>query len=199
MYPITSRYLEQESFRQRPHLGIDFQMNNSTPLRSIQEGVIQKVVDYGDLNVGKAVFVKWTDGKIAIYGHMSQISVSEGQKIGIGDLLGYSGNSGFVVGKNGGYHLHFGLKEGGKFIDPSPYVDAIQHMNKGDKLKALVCQPEVGSQTTGLSFGELFNSSMNIYHDLFQSFKLNLIHVWSSIDYTMLIQHIQHLFQFFLS
>lgn len=127
-YPITSQFMAQESFRQKVHLGLDFAMVKNTPLRTIQDGVIERVINTDGL--GKAVYVKWVDGKTAIYGHMNEITVRTGDKVKIGDLLGYSGNTGNVFGENGGYHLHFGLKDAlGRWIDPEPYSPFIQEMN----------------------------------------------------------------------
>lgn len=199
MYPITSRFLQQESFRLKGHTGIDFSMPNGTELRSIQDGIITRVVDFGNSNIGKGVFVQWEDGKTAIYGHLSKITVKVGQKVSTGDLLGLSGNSGNVVGKNGGYHLHFGLKEGSKFIDPSPFIDHIQNMNNIEKLHMLVQQPSqiVPMVQKSLTFADLFNANTSIYTDLFNSLKLNVIHMLNSVDYSVFIHYIQHFFKFF--
>lgn len=128
-YPITSRFLNQESFREKAHLGLDFAMPKDTPLRTIENGVIEKVINIPD-GIGKAVYVRWVDGKTAIYGHMNDITVRIGDTVKIGDLLGYSGNTGNVVGENGGYHLHFALMDQlGRYIDPEPYAPFIQEMN----------------------------------------------------------------------
>ncbi|MBT2724855.1 M23 family metallopeptidase [Bacillus sp. ISL-46] len=103
-------------------------MPEGTPLRTIRDGIVEEVTHDKD-NIGNGVLVRWEDGKVSIYDHMSKTTVNVGDKVHAGDLLSYSGNSGHVVGVNGGYHLHIGLKEGGRFIDPSPYVNDIQNMN----------------------------------------------------------------------
>lgn len=198
MYPITSRYLEKESFRSHPHLGIDFACPESTPLRSIQDGTILKVVDYGNANVGKAVFVKWSDGKVAVYGHMKEISVTKGMKVKTGDLLGYSGNSGHVVGENG-YHLHFGLKgEDGSFLDPTPYVQHIQHMNDPDKLKLLAGgAAKLDVTMASFSLTDLLKAHAGALQELLSSIKLNFAHTLSSIDYSVIVKCLQNVFQLF--
>jgi hypothetical protein len=182
MYKITSRFQQQESFRSHGHSGIDFAMPNHTPLRSIQDGIIEKVTHYKD-NIGNGVLVRWNDGKVAIYGHMSETTVNVGEKVHAGDLIGYSGNSGHVVGANGGYHLHFGLKENGYFTDPSQYIDNIQNMNTN------VAQhiPEVTQ--VKLNFFDYMNQHMNVLSDL----KMHLIHL--PYD-TFLIQISKQLLQF---
>jgi hypothetical protein len=165
-YKITSRFMQQESFRQKGHSGIDFSMENHTPLRSIQDGIVERVTHYKD-NIGNGVLVRWNDGKVAIYGHMSETTVNVGDKVKTGDLIGYSGNSGHVVGANGGYHLHFGLKENGHFIDPSPYIDNIQNMN------TTIVQHIPDLVPTKLNFFDYMNEHMNVLSDL----KMHLIHL----------------------
>jgi hypothetical protein len=163
MYKITSRFQQQESFRSQGHSGIDFAMPNHTPLRSIQDGIVERVTHYKD-NIGNGILVKWNDGKVAIYGHMSETTVNVGDKVHAGDLIGYSGNSGHVVGANGGYHLHFGLKENGHFIDPSPYIKNIQNMNT----TIIQHTPDIK-----LNFFDYMSQHMNALSDL----KMHLIHL----------------------
>jgi hypothetical protein len=182
-YKITSRFMQQESFRSKGHSGIDFYMPEGTPLKSIQDGFISKIVDYGNQNVGKGIFVKWADGKTAIYGHLSKFgSFKVGDKVHTGDLIGYSGHSGNVVGKTGN-HLHFGLKENGHFIDPSPYIDNIQNMN------TTLVQHIPDVVPTKLNFFDYMQSHMNVLSDL----KMHLIHL--PYD-TLLIQISKQFLQF---
>lgn len=192
LYTITSRFMEKETFRSHGHLGLDFAMPEGTPLRSIHDGTIVQITHLQN-NIGNGVLIKWTDGKTAIYGHLSRVAdnLTVGDRVKVGDLIGYSGHSGSVVG-NPGDHLHFGLKEGGRFIDPSPYADQIQNMNNvaGNHLEHAV--------QTGYTFADLFKGQMQAYSDIFHSLKLNIIHGLSLIDYTVFIQHLQHIFQLFL-
>jgi len=136
-YPITSKFMDFESFRKVPHKGIDFAMEKSTPLRAIVDGKIQ-VIDYGNLKAGKTVVIKGSDGMTYIYGHLSEFKVRNGDVVKQGDLIGLSGNSGNVYGSGGGYHLDFTVKnEQGQFIDPAPYSKFIQNMNDPKYIKSL--------------------------------------------------------------
>lgn len=54
---------------------------------------------------GKWVYVQHDNGLGTIYGHLSVISVSKGDRVSTGQLLGYSGQTGYATGP----HLHFGL------------------------------------------------------------------------------------------
>lgn len=118
---ITSRYGDIDRLHPNGHTGIDFSLQEGTPLKSIFDGVVEKVVDYGGENIGKGVLVKFSDGTTGIYGHMSRILVEEGDKVAEGQTLGLSGNTGYSTGP----HLHFGLKDNGHFIDPTPLADKV--------------------------------------------------------------------------
>lgn len=118
---ITGRYGEVDRLHPEGHTGVDLGISEGTPLHSLYDGVIARVVDYGKDNIGKGVIVRFNDGTEGIYGHLSDITVKVGQKIQEGELIGYSGNTGFSTGP----HLHLGLKENGHFVDPTPLVDKI--------------------------------------------------------------------------
>jgi hypothetical protein len=118
---ITSRYGDIDRLHPSGHTGLDISLNEGTPLRSVFDGVVEKVVDYGADNIGKGVLVKFSDGTTGIYGHMSRILVKEGDKVVEGQTIGLSGNTGFSTGP----HLHFGLKENGHFIDPAPLAEKV--------------------------------------------------------------------------
>jgi hypothetical protein len=136
-FQITSPYQAMENFRDHAHKGIDINFPNGTELHSVMNGIVEKVVHLKD-NVGNAVSVRYEDGTTAIYGHMSKINVEEGQIVHSGDLLGLSGNSGHVIGTNGGYHLHYGLKDtsNGEFINPTDHADTLIAMS-GEQAKGI--------------------------------------------------------------
>lgn len=183
MYKITSKFSQQESFRIKPHSGIDFKMEIGEPLRSIKEGVV-RIADYGNTNAGKTVFVKWEDGRTAIYGHLNDFAVKNGQHVQAGDLLGHAGNTGFSTGS----HLHFGLKNGdGQLLDPSPYISDIQNMN----VKQFVQHMPEPTQVK-VNFFDYMHQHMNVLSDL----KLHLI---SHLPYDTLFIQIGKQFLQFIS
>jgi hypothetical protein len=127
-FRITSEFGAMEEVREGAHTGIDLAMNVGTELRSLQDGVVEKVLHLKN-NIGDGVLIKFEDGTTGIYGHMSKVSVTEGQQINAGDLIGLSGNSGNSTGP----HLHFGLKDtNGEFVDPSPIIEQVAALS-GDK------------------------------------------------------------------
>ncbi|UPI13430.1 hypothetical protein [Bacillus phage SBSphiJ7] len=166
-YPISSGFKSSESFRDHIHTGIDFKMEEGTPLRAIVDGVV-RTANYGGSSTGKTVFIDAADGKTYIYGHLKDFSVSDGQPVHVGDILGHSGNSGHVVGSNGGYHLHFGIKEHGEFIDPTPYTSLIQHM---DQLKGAAH----ATVNSGLDALEMLNQALSQFTQTLSEMTLNCI------------------------
>lgn len=58
----------------------------------------------------------------SLYAHMASIAVSEGQTVTKGQVIGYVGNTGDVVGANGGYHLHLELRINGSRTDAMRYI-----------------------------------------------------------------------------
>jgi hypothetical protein len=185
-YRITSRFLEQESFRSRPHTGIDLAMPEGTPIHSIKDGIVH-LADYGSRNAGKTIFVQWEDGKTAVYGHLSKFAVKESQHVNAGDLIGYSGNTGHSTGA----HLHFGLKEDGHFIDPSPYVDLIQNMNN----PSFITKAHHISDTVTLN-GTQF---IQMLSDTLSSIRFQFINIFVGEinNYSFFLQIVKQTFQFF--
>lgn len=118
---ITGRYGEVDELHPKGHTGVDLGLQEGTPLHSLYDGVIERVVDYGRENIGKGIIIRFEDGTEGIYGHLSDIKVSVGQKISEGEIIGYSGNTGFSTGP----HLHLGLKENGHFVDPTPLAEKL--------------------------------------------------------------------------
>jgi len=100
------------------HPGIDYPVPNGTPIGTPAPGVVE-VAKKDDIN-GNYVVVRHPSGKKTSYSHLSGFNVKVGQPVNEGDVLGTSGASGRVRGKNGGYHLHFGVRdEKNNRINPS--------------------------------------------------------------------------------
>jgi hypothetical protein len=103
--------------REKPtHMGsfaFDFAMPIGTPIVAAREGVVFSTVDgfeEGSAETAKFlersnnVIVLHDDGTIAAYAHLQRgMAVTEGDRVAVGQLLGWSGNSGYSSGP----HLHF--------------------------------------------------------------------------------------------
>ena len=91
------------------HNGVDFRASVGTRVKSVLDGT---VVGTGNTDVypgcysfGKWVMVKHDNGLSTIYGHLSVISAYTGQSLKTGDVIGYSGNTGYSTGP----HLHISV------------------------------------------------------------------------------------------
>ncbi len=91
------------------HNGVDFAASIGTPVMAARGGVVEGTGNTDEVcpgaSYGRWVFIKHDDGLSTIYAHLSVIKVSAGQTVSAGDLIGYSGETGYVTGP----HLHFGV------------------------------------------------------------------------------------------
>ena len=89
------------------HNGIDFGASVGTPIKTSLSGTIEAVgntdVACPGASYGKWVLVRHPNGLSTLYAHLSLIKVSEGDTVVTGDVVGYSGNTGYSTGP----HLHF--------------------------------------------------------------------------------------------
>lgn len=108
---ITQHYGEvSRLYRGRPHNGLDIGTPVGTPVLAAADGEVVAVDDndrsrWSKYQYGKYIVIKYQNNLANIYGHLSQQSVSVGQKVNRGQIIGYSGNTGYSTGA----HLHFGL------------------------------------------------------------------------------------------
>lgn len=91
------------------HNGVDFGASLGTPVKSAGLGTVTDTGNtdnqcYG-VSYGKWVLVRHTNGLSTLYAHLSLIKVSPGEAVQKGDILGYSGNTGYSTGP----HLHFAV------------------------------------------------------------------------------------------
>jgi murein DD-endopeptidase MepM/ murein hydrolase activator NlpD len=116
---ITSKFGAIDGVHHTPHTGVDIGIPSGTTLRSVGDGIVDKVFD-GSGAIGKGLSVKFADGSRAIYGHMSDVKAKVGEHIIDGQVVGFSGNTGHTTGA----HLHLGLRgPDGHFADPTALAD----------------------------------------------------------------------------
>jgi len=101
----------------RLHAGEDFAVSVGTPLSSMSTGTV--AFSGPESGFGNLVQIRYWDGTVSYYGHMSKTSVSVGQKVEPGQVVGQSGNTGHSTGP----HLHLEIHPGGgQPIDPLPWL-----------------------------------------------------------------------------
>jgi len=88
------------------HNGVDFRASVGTPIRSVAAGVVEATGNTdlipGCLSYGQWILIRHNNGLSSMYAHLSVTSVSKGQSIERGQIIGFSGNTGFSTGP----HLH---------------------------------------------------------------------------------------------
>lgn len=108
------------------HNGIDLAAQIGTPIKAALTGVVLSTGNTdstrGCYSFGKWIMIKHSNGLNTMYAHLSQIAVSPGQTVATGDIIGYSGETGYATGP----HLHFGVYVG----------SATQIMRLGDATKS---------------------------------------------------------------
>lgn len=102
----------------RRHEGLDFAGAYGTPLYATADGVVVKA-GWGN-GYGRMVQIRHDFGIETLYGHMSEIRVSVGQKVSRGDRIGDMGNS----GRSTGTHLHYEVHVGGRPVNPMTFIKA---------------------------------------------------------------------------
>jgi murein DD-endopeptidase MepM/ murein hydrolase activator NlpD len=91
------------------HDGLDIAAPIGTPVHAALAGVVIGTGNTdavrGCYSFGKWVMIKHNNGLNTMYAHLSQIAVYQGESLNTGDVLGYSGETGYATGP----HLHFGV------------------------------------------------------------------------------------------
>ncbi len=100
----------------RMHEGIDLGAAYGTPIAAAAAGTVIYagwMSGYGNLTV-----IDHGGGLATAYGHQSQISVSVGQSVSQGEIIGNVGSTGHSTGP----HLHFEVRVDGQPVDPLGYL-----------------------------------------------------------------------------
>lgn len=106
----------------RMHSGIDVARGDHRNILAANSGRVEFVKNSGSTGYGK--YLKINHGVIGgkkidtLYAHLQSISVSSGQNVTSGQVLGIRGTTGTSTGE----HLHFEIHEDGKAVDPLKYV-----------------------------------------------------------------------------
>ena len=96
----------------RLHSGVDYAITEGTPVSVIQPGQVT-YAQFNDGGYGYAVQVAHPGGSSSFYGHLSKISVKEGQQIEPGTVIGNVGST----GRSTGPHVHFEVRQGSKRLE----------------------------------------------------------------------------------
>ncbi|MER5408308.1 M23 family metallopeptidase [Streptomyces sp. NPDC002769] len=117
-YTLTSRFGDAGSmWSSGYHTGLDFAAPTGTLIKAIHSGTVTEAGWAGAY--GYRTILTLDDGTELWFCHQSSISVSVGQKVGTGDVIGRVGATGNVTGP----HLHLEVHPGGgDAIDPMAWL-----------------------------------------------------------------------------
>ncbi len=134
--PITQGYgatrFARTHYHSRFHNGIDIGLPIGTPLKAAASGI---VISTGNEDrycyrgaYGKYILIKHYNGLATLCAHLSLIKVKTGQKVKRGQIIGYSGRSGYATGP----HLHFGVYDAktvvvkqSRYCGPMPFGGSV--------------------------------------------------------------------------
>lgn len=126
IYPIDSKKIKSsagygerinpKTKKRHFHYGIDFAIPQGEEVVSTADGL---VVDAKfDTKKGNYVIISHNETYSTLYSHLKSISVQVGDNLKIGQILGYSGNT----GKSTGPHLHYEVFKNGKNVNPRDFL-----------------------------------------------------------------------------
>jgi murein DD-endopeptidase MepM/ murein hydrolase activator NlpD len=97
-------------------LGIDVDLYDdpNSPVGAAKAGIVTFAGGNACCSYGLYVIVEHGDGTSTLYAHLAQIAVVQGQVVNTGQLLGFTGATGYATGN----HLHFEVRIGDIVVDP---------------------------------------------------------------------------------
>ena len=102
----------------RFHRGVDIAAPYGTPVKSAAPGRVVEVYNSTANDLGRHIIIRHNDEYETCYGHLSRISVSVGQTVDKGEIIGREGSSGSSTGP----HLHFEVRRNKEAVNPLSYV-----------------------------------------------------------------------------
>lgn len=120
-YPLASvhvsssfgKRLDPFTGRWANHQGVDYRARRGTPVYAVANGTVTSARYNG--GYGNEVRIKHPSGMITLYAHLNSYSVRSGQTVKRGQIIGRVGST----GRSTGAHLHFGLMNNNRYINPN--------------------------------------------------------------------------------
>ncbi len=122
--PLTGTVSSGYGYRKDPfsgqtkyHKGVDIAVRKGTDVKAVSGGTV--TASKYDPVGGNYVIIDHGNGVESYYGHLQVRTVSVGDSVEKGQILGLSGDTGRVTGP----HLHFQLTYQNRTVDPQQYFD----------------------------------------------------------------------------
>ncbi|WP_120076110.1 M23 family metallopeptidase [Aurantiacibacter odishensis] len=120
--------------QRRQHNGVDLAAPRGTPVYATADGMVEMAKYWG--SYGNYVQIGHGGDLETRYAHLSSYTVSDGQQVRKGDLIGYIGST----GRSTGPHLHYEVRVAGEAVNPIPYM--VAHLETTDDEQAARGGPE---------------------------------------------------------
>ena len=98
------------------HKGIDILAPSGSSIVAAADGKV--VISTYSYSAGNYIMIDHGGGLTTVYMHCSQLLVKEGETVKQGQTIAKVGSTGYSTGP----HLHFGVRSGGSYVNPSGYV-----------------------------------------------------------------------------
>jgi len=105
----------------RNHQGMDFKADTGTDVFSPKAGTVTRI-NWNHAANGNCVEVRYPDGTLAKFLHLSEVKVKTGQHVKASQVIASSGNTGNSTAP----HLHYQLNRGKKVIDPLDFHGTVR-------------------------------------------------------------------------
>lgn len=132
--PITQPF--GDMYSGYPHRGVDFGVVTGTPIYAPADGYSVVHVNDGSFGISVCLVHGDYDYPYTLYAHLSRKMINISDKVKAGDLIGYSGNTGYSTGP----HLHWQLCKNTSFPTDISYSD--------DPMKYIVKEEDLTREET---------------------------------------------------
>ena len=96
------------------HTGMDLAASNGEPVFAVAAGTVHVVESDGGFGVHILLVPPAQTTVVYLYGHLSRVSVLDGESVSAGEQIGFVGSTGNSTGP----HLHFEVDVGGLPVNP---------------------------------------------------------------------------------
>lgn len=124
LWPVAGRITSSFGERQDPiltgegefHTGVDIAAPFGTPVHVAADGIVERAG--WETGYGRVVVVDHGNGIETLYAHLSGLTVTAGQQVRCGQVIGYVGVSGRTTGPN----LHYEVRIHNSPVNPHKYL-----------------------------------------------------------------------------
>lgn len=121
--PLNGKIVSGFGYRNDPyfghghfHAGVDIVAQIGTPIAAVADGTII-TAGYTATGYGIEIEIDHGKGYVTKYAHLSSTKANKGSKVKRGEIIGYTGSTGYSTGP----HLHYEVIKNGEKVNPLDY------------------------------------------------------------------------------